>query len=149
MSRPERRRHYLWFVGLLAGLVLAYPAIAGPVVYMGARGWLPKAVCDAFFLPLWWVFATPAWGIVGDYLEWWARIATRPRNTLPYDTDLRIAIAAFALVAVSAVVYWSRTRPEFRTCRCAECGRISRVRSFRVYSRACPPTCLKCSDAHC
>ena len=138
MSRPERRRIHLQLVALCAGAVIGYIAIAGPVVYMGARGWLPDVLYDAFCLPLWWMFATPAWGIVGGYLEWWWQMAERPAGTLAYDKDLRIAIAIFVLIAICVVARWIRSRPELRSGRCAGCGTTVQVRSFRVYSPACP-----------
>lgn len=146
MSRPERRRIHLWLIELVAGLVIGYVVIAGPVVYTAARGWLPDVVCQTFCIPLFALFRTPAWGAVGGYLEWWWLLAGRPTSTLAYDNDLRIAIAAFAVVAATTLVYWGRTRPELRPGRCAGCGMTIQVRSFRISPRACPPACPKCPD---
>lgn len=67
MSRPERRRIHLWLIGLVAGLVTGYVVIAGPVVYIAARGWLPDVVYQTFCIPLFALFGTPAWGGVGGY----------------------------------------------------------------------------------
>ena len=142
MGRSRTIRISCGVAGLLAGMVVGYVVIAGPVVYLGVRGSLPKGVFQAFCVPLFWAFGTPLWGAVGSYLGWWASMGDQGVRSSSHVSDVQVALASFALVSAVGLAYWALQRSKW-PYRCPQCGEIARMRSFRVYSRR-PLECSRC-----